>query len=136
MVNYRNKDPMASHQDRMRFLRTSGLMPNQSDNLYVDNSPQYRDSYIKPKPMMIDNQLLENPTRFGVVDPAKVATPLVDAKKKIKKKKTSIDGENIIDITNNIIKDKPPIKLVIKAFQKMADMIADQKDEEFLADLK
>lgn len=116
------------------FIRRSGLMPV-NDYMIVDGQSQYRDPFIKSKPIAPSNRVMENPTQFGEVDPLKEATPLVE-KSKMKKKRNSIEGDTVLELMNNIIKEKPPTKLVIKAFSKMVEMINEQRDEEFFAEFQ
>jgi len=51
------------------------------------------------------------------------------APKPKKQRKTSVEGDTIGELVNNIIKDKPSLKLVNKAFQKMVDILEDERDE-------
>lgn len=58
-----------------------------------------------------------------------------DVEKAPKQKKTrrkSVEGEDIVELTANIIKTKPSVALVRKAFKKMAEMIEEEREQEGL----
>lgn len=52
-----------------------------------------------------------------------------------KKRKKSIEGENIPDIISNIIKEKPGNAMVRKAFKKMASIVEEKNDEKISFDI-
>ena len=65
----------------------------------------------------------------GVQCGAKVMPDIEKAIKFKNKRKTSIEGDTIGELVNNIIKEKPSIKLVSKAFQKIVDILEDERDQ-------
>jgi hypothetical protein len=120
---------------RLNFMRKSGLMAP-PDYVVIDNQSQYRDPFASSDRMAFNNKMFNTAPKFGQVMPLKEATPLVDPKPILKKRKTSIDGDTIAELTNNIIKDEPTVALVTKAFKKMAEMLTEERDAEFLKELE
>jgi hypothetical protein len=94
-------------------------------------TPLYRQIYT-PRP--VDETLRAQSNivydRPGVM-PDKPIMPDVEKPPKTKKqRKTSIEGDTIGELVNNIIKEKTAsLKLVNKAFQKMVDILEEERDE-------
>ena len=119
---------------RLAFMR-KGLMPS-PDYVIVENQRQHYSPFDSSDRMAFNNKSFDPALRFGQVAPLKEATPLVVLKPEPKKRKSSIEGDTIAELTNNIIKDEPPPALVIKAFKKMAEMLTEERDAEFLKELE
>jgi hypothetical protein len=109
----------------------AGLIPS-NDTVVFDNKPTYIDpmktsnkmepKFVEHKPEQLE-KLEEQPETKQVISDVKI-------KKPPKKRNNSIKGETVNEITNNIIKEKPNIKKVQKAFEKMAKIVQDEYDLE------
>lgn len=112
-----------------KYNKFSGLM-SPYDYTVTENQLGYRDPFGSSKQM--DSSFINNPQIVKPVEKEiKEAAPLVEAEKKIKKRNGSIEGETISEITNNIIKEKPPLKIVIKAYKKIAEKMQNERDDQF-----
>ncbi len=116
-----------------KFNIYAGLMPC-SDMIISDNKPQKRDEFKTSEQMepTFNNHKMANETfiKPGQIEEAKEAPAIVDKIKASAKRKGSIDGTTIKELTLNIIKDKPGLPKIIKAFNKMAEISQTQKDNE------
>jgi len=123
--------------------RFAGLIPLDASNLAPpSNMHQYpvgrtpsqfsRQSLYAP---MTDDESLRAPSRQvfdrpGVQYDTRLVKDFNKAPQTKKVRKTSIEGETIPEIVNNIIKEKTAsLKLVNKAFQNMVDILEDERDE-------
>lgn len=113
-------------KEKPRYDKYAGLLPcydYQPTDRDVERVPQ------KPISTTMEPRYVNNPVIQPEIKELKEAPPIVKAEPAKKKKKKSIEGNNLQDITENIIKDKPPLKMVIKAFRKVSESIQDSYDE-------
>lgn len=117
---------------KTKFDIYAGLLP--ADNYVIaDNKFYNRDPFKTSKimePEFNNVKGMDNPCKIGEIEETKLAPALVEDKPKTRKKRGSIDGNNIKEITANIIKEKPTLKKIIKAYTKMAELSQNQKDSE------
>lgn len=62
----------------------------------------------------------------------KLVEDTVKAVQPKKSRKKSIEGDTIDELTMNIIKDKPSVNLLRKAFKKMVDIIEEEREGQSL----
>ncbi len=115
---------------RLAFMR-KGLQPP-PNYVVVDGLREGYDPFASSDRMAFNNKMFGPAPQPGFVEPLKDAKPLVMVKPEPRKRKTSVEGETVEELTENIIKDQPSIALVTKAFKKMAEMMTEQRDLEFL----
>ena|SRR5689334_14023722 len=109
-----------------QYDRYSGVQPALDYNI-VDQTKIYNGYNYANQHMGSHFQLpppIEEPKEL------KVAPPTIAPVKEKKRRKTSIEGETVKELTDNIILDKPTLKLVVKAFKKMAEIVQEEKDNE------
>ncbi len=119
---------------RLAFMRKD-MMPS-PNYVMVDGHKESYNPFASSDRMAFNNQMFGAPVQPGFVQPLKEAKPLVIVKPEPRKRKTSIEGDTITELTGNIIKDQPSTALVTKAFKKMAEMLTEERDAQFLAELE
>jgi len=68
-----------------------------------------------------------------IVQPeTKLVPETIAPPKQKKKRKTSIEGENITELTNNIIKEKPNLNVLRKAFRKMVEIVEVENEQNLI----
>ena len=106
--------------------RFSSLMPALDYNV-VENNKVYMEHVQNP---YMGSQFMNTKPIMDEPKELKEAPPTVEPIKPKKKRKTSVEGETVKELTDNIIQDKQNIKLVVKAFKKMAEIVQEEKDNE------
>ncbi len=112
------------------------MLPGQH-NAYMNSLVSLDDYYGHPKP-----PVLPTPPRGTMPHPSsnphvKLATAPDPKEIQVekRKRKTSVEGNNIGELVANIIKDEPGITLVRKAIKKMAGFVEDKNEENMAFDI-
>jgi hypothetical protein len=123
------------YHQKPKYNIYAGLLPAADTNVISENRIQKRDEFKTAEKMEpnfnnhrpdVDELLMKT----GQVEVGKEAPSIVEKKKKVAKRKGSIDGQSIKEITHTIIKEKPSLPKTIKAFAKMAEISQTQRDNE------
>lgn len=107
--------------------RFAGLLPA-DDTVFIDNKPVKIKDNPATELRAADrlNALIKETIREEIL----VKDEFKQKPKTRNKRKTSVEGDTIPELTNNIIKDKPSVKLVRKAFRKMSEIAEEQRDQQ------
>jgi hypothetical protein len=121
--------------DLMRgLIPVDGAYVAPPSNMYQNvpkSTPLYRNLYDPIRNPVDEGFRTQQNIMPNVTGEAPSQRLMPDIEKAPKPKKTrrnSIEGDTIGEIVNNIIKEKPSLKLLNKAFQRMVDMIEEERE--------